>query len=383
MHEASNYTLISAALHDVPLFTDDDNHDTRTIMASIETFSLPFICVFGILGNTLSTITFLQRPLRQMPCSFYLAIRGLSDNGFLTSLLVTWTSSTFELHLSQIKGVCQTIIYQTYVCGCVSVWLCVFTTFENFLLIEYPYLKKRMGTNHMPRVCTLVLCLVAIGIYSVSFWVVNDHCQPYPSMALLTHSLVLGDTVLTLVLPTVIIVFLLVLIAYKVFKILRIRRLHAHVTNGSTIVTLTPIQPMVKITRMLSIFSVTFFVLNVPSHVIRHRFLIQQIVKKNETLPIIFANVQNTFQICYYLSFSINIVLYLTFCYNFRRVFQRVFLRRHPPLRATSTQTEAVNIVRRQNKSLSLSSGENYPTTSNRELNLIYTETSKCCNFAV
>jgi len=51
----------------------------------IEQYALPVICIFGLIGNWLSPITFFKRPLRRAPCSLYLAIRGLSGNGFLKS----------------------------------------------------------------------------------------------------------------------------------------------------------------------------------------------------------------------------------------------------------------------------------------------------------
>ena len=139
----------SFRLEDVSDISFSQDYESYTTMISVERFTIPFVCVFGLVGNTMSTIVFLQRKLRKAPCSFYLACRGISDNGFLFSLLMTWMSSTFDMRLSQVKGVCQTIVFMTYVCGCVSVWLCVFITFENFMLIHSPFVARRLCSKSL------------------------------------------------------------------------------------------------------------------------------------------------------------------------------------------------------------------------------------------
>ncbi|XP_052783144.1 somatostatin receptor type 2-like [Mya arenaria] len=230
----------------------------------VEKITIPVICVFGLVGNTLSTLTFLRIPLRRAHCSIYLAVRGMSDNGFLISLLMTWVSSVFELRLSRLKGVCQAIIFTTYVCGCVSVWLCVFITVENFLLIKNPIMARRM-------------------------------CRD--------------------------------------------------------IIAKQNILPIAKVTKMLFVVSLVFFALNLPSHAIRLWLLVNYFIKGQSSTTTTTATIQSAFQILYYTSFSINIIVYAIFGSNFRRLFRTTFCRYQPPTVSTQVQTDVVTLGRMRRQS--------------------------------
>ncbi|XP_052784436.1 rhodopsin-like [Mya arenaria] len=256
---------------------------------NVEKYTLPVICVFGLLGNSLSSITFLKLPLRRAPCSLYLAVRGFSDNGFLLSLLLPWISGTFDLRLSQVKGVCQTIIFMSYVCGCVSVWLCVFITFENFLLIHNPFTARKVCCDCISKISTVLLVLFALALYSISLRIMNGDCSPNRNLTELTQILVYSDSLFTLVIPTVIICVLMAVIAYKVLHILQIRKKHTKLSN--VIIRDNPsatvhkrILPIAKVTKMLFVVSFVFFALNVPSHVIRLRILIGTFTKGDDVL---------------------------------------------------------------------------------------------------
>jgi len=314
----------------------------------IEQYALPVICIFGLIGNSLSSITFFKRPLRRAPCSLYLAIRGLSDNGFLLSLLLTWVSSTFDLRLSQVRGVCQTIILMTFVCGCVSVWLCVLITFENFMLIQNPFIARRFCSSFVSKLCSIALVLFTVVIYSMSLWIMNGDCSPNREYTGYTQILVYTDTLLTLVIPIGIIFVLMTVIAYKVIKIFHIRRLNSVYTKqvGNGLSVKRRVIPIAKVTKMLFVVSLVFVSLNVPSHVIRLLILVGNFTQGHSTTTVTLATIQHAFQILYYLSFSINIIVYAVFGSNFRNVFRKSFCKYVAPTVSTQVQTEAVNTVR-------------------------------------
>ncbi|XP_052784422.1 rhodopsin-like [Mya arenaria] len=324
---------------------------------NVEKYTLPLICVFGLLGNTLSSITFLKLPLRRAPCSLYLAVRGFSDNGFLLSLLLPWISSTFDLHLSQVKGVCQIIIFMSYVCGCVSVWLCVFITFENFLLIHNPFAARKVCCDYISKISTGLLVFFALALYSTSLWIMNRDCSPNRHLTELTQILVYTDSLITLVIPTVVIFVLMAVIAYKVLHILQIRKIHSKLSeviirdNPSATVH-KRILPIAKVTKMLFVVSFVFFALNVPSHVIRLRILIGTFTKGHSTTSVTLATIQSAFQILFYLSFSINIIVYATFGLNFRTVFKKTFCGYVSPTISSQVQTEAINLVQTRRRSM-------------------------------
>ncbi|XP_045201927.2 C-C chemokine receptor type 1-like [Mercenaria mercenaria] len=331
-------------------------NQSYTTMIKLEKYCLPVICILGLIGNSLSTITFLRKPLRNAPCSLYLAARGISDNGFLLSLFLIWTSSTFNLRLSQIKGVCQLIILMTYVCGCVSVWLCVFITTENFLLIHNPYIARRVCCNQISSVCIIILLLLAFGVYNISLWIINEDCSHNPSFSSLTQILVYSDTLLTLVVPTVIIFVLLSMIAYKMIKIIHVRKLHDSAMEQLTLNKQRPkkILPIAKVTKMLFVVSCMFFVLNVPSHVIRLMLLIGSFTKGERTAPAVQATIQVPFQLIYYISFSVNVCIYALFGSNFRKILKKTFCSWKNVTSERYTQTEAINLVRRRSHSINV-----------------------------
>lgn len=377
-----NETFYNDSFYDTGILESPQYIDqTFTTVIKIEKICLPIICVIGLIGNTLSTITFLRKPLRKAPCSLYLATRGVSDNGFLLSLLLIWTSSTFDLKLSQVKGVCQVTIFMTYVCGCVSVWLCVFITFENFLLIQSPYAAKRVCSN-VSKICIAVLLVLAAGVYNISLWIIKEDCSHNPSFSSLTQILVYSDTLLTLVIPTVIIFVLLSVIAYRMIKIVHVRKLHERVVEKITHETRSrkSILPIAKVTKMLFVVSFTFFILNVPSHIIRLMLMVGTFTKGGITAPYVQATIQVSFQLIYYLSFSINIFVYALFGSNFRKVFKKTFIDCFLESRSTYRQTEAINLVRNRRHSINVCGVEKRATGKDSGVYLMLSDQEKALN---
>ena len=99
--------------------------------------------------------------------------------------------------------------------------------------------------------------------------------------------LVYADTIITLVLPTILISVLLVIIVYNGIHMLHRRRVKASMQdpviryfNKKKL-----ISPLTKVTKMLFVVSLTFFILNVPSHVIRIRLLIGSFIKGETIRP--------------------------------------------------------------------------------------------------
>ncbi|XP_060568509.1 mu-type opioid receptor-like, partial [Ruditapes philippinarum] len=135
----------------------------------IEQYTIPVICIFGLITNTLSSIVFLQKTLRDSSCSIFLAARGFIDNGFLSTLLIVWISQTFNLQLGSLSGSCKVIIFLSYICGFISVWLVVFITFENYIRICKPFVVKRICTTALAKVIVAILCLISNRIVNDDF----------------------------------------------------------------------------------------------------------------------------------------------------------------------------------------------------------------------
>lgn len=294
-------------------------HPITTI---IEQYLIPAICIFGITGNTLASAVFLEKTLRNRSCSIFLAARGFSDNGFLLTLLIIWISRTFQLQLGSINCSCQIIIFLSYVCGCISVWLVVFVTFENYIRICRPFIVNRICTTSFAKVTVGIVCFVAVCFYNFPFWAMTpDTCMPYLQFYNAVQAFVYTDTVLTLVLPLICISTLMTAIVYDLVKSYNRRnRLRAPTAKKVK-------NPMAKVTKMLLAVTVSFICLNLPSHVNRIRIMISSFVSDESHNNRSFAleeAVQQITLLVYYLSLSTNIIVYIIFGGRFRKVLRNI-----------------------------------------------------------
>lgn len=280
----------------------------------IEQYTIPIICHLGIIGNTLSTAVFLQKPLRKSSCCIFLAARGVSDNGFLSTLFVIWISQTFGLQLGKLSSSCKMIIFMSYVCGCVSVWLVVFVTLENYIRTCKPFIVKRICRRRTAQISVVFLCIISICLYSFPFWAMNiDNCEPIPYYHNVVQALIYIDTVITLVVPLLFIVCLMTAIVCDLIKSYSVRKRTTTHRNQN---------PLAKVTKMLLAVTLTFFCFNLPSHAYRLTIMISSIVQRKErkSFSIHDEAIQQTTLLMSYLSFSTNIIVYTIFGSNFRKV---------------------------------------------------------------
>ena len=296
-------------------------------VVTLEMFYIPLICLFGLFGNTLSAITFCNRSLRKASCSVYLIVRSVFDNGFLLALTLTWISSVFQLELSRVRGVCQTILLLTYISGCVSVWIVVFVTIENYIRICHPSVVNSISSGKPARILISTLCLCVFSVYHIPLWIANPDCTHNQKYCDVTQALVYIDTLLTLVIPSLVISSLMSIILWKLVKPLERSRL---IRRSSEVMSKPNRKavPAAKITKMLIIVSVMFFFLNFPSHVIRLYILLNTFIKGQNNISATLSTIQTLFHFIYYSSFSVNILIYLSFGKNFRKTFKGIFGRR-------------------------------------------------------
>ncbi|KAH3814467.1 hypothetical protein DPMN_142968 [Dreissena polymorpha] len=309
--------------HGVPYMNiTADEIDLHPVTRCIELYIIPILCIIGVIGNTLSTIIFMNKTLRNSSCSIFLAVRGMSDNGFLTTLLIPWISRTLRLELGSTNGVCQLIVFLTYVCGFISVWMVVFVTAENYIRICRPFIVSRMCTPAKAKLVVAALGLTAVALYNFPFWAMTpSSCESYPILYNVVQGLVYTDTVLTLVFPFVCIALLMTAIVCDLVRSYK-RRNHHRAPNARN-----NRNPMAKVTKMLFAVTISFFVLNLPSHVSRLRSTLIN-MKTGGGLSSLDQAVGQITLLIYYSSLAFNIVLYITFGSRFRCVFIEVFCSR-------------------------------------------------------
>lgn len=303
--------------------TEDGISSYHPITSFIEQHIIPVICLFGLIGNTLASVVFLQKPLRGSSCSIFLAARGFSDNGFLSTLLIIWISRTFQLQLGTIRGSCMIIIYVSYVCGCISVWLMVFVTGENYIRMCRPFIVNSVCTTTVAKIIVGFICFIAICFYNFPFWAMSpDHCISYAQYHSTVQVIVYTDTVITLVVPLICTISLMSAIMCQVIKSYN-RRSHLRAPSTKRVR-----NPMAKVTRMLLAVTITFVCLNLPSHINRLRIMISSFISHTNDQRLYSALEDAIYKITlliYYVSLSLNILVYIIFGSRFRKVLRGMF----------------------------------------------------------
>ncbi|XP_059161870.1 C-C chemokine receptor type 5-like [Physella acuta] len=134
-----------------------------------QTTAVPYICGIGFVTNLVSLIVFVQPNLRRSSCGVYLASKSVSDLVFLLTVLIVWLTRV-DIKIFFTSGVCQTVIFCSYLSSFVSIWLAVVLTVENLLCVVKPWFVKRSCNATSALALTASILIFGIGIYQFSIW---------------------------------------------------------------------------------------------------------------------------------------------------------------------------------------------------------------------
>lgn len=192
----------------------------------IQFYYLPCITLIGLVGNLLSCIVFLTTHLKMRSSSYYLAALACADFGFLVLLLLVWLSGILDFPLFHVNGFCQCIVYLSTVCGFLSVWLIVAFTVERFIAVQYPLHRPHMCT--VARAKAIVIYLVVFAALSHSYVFVTSGiievrdgeqvCDMRESHRDTMRVINIIDSLVTLIIPFVLIGTMNVMIAVNLFR---------------------------------------------------------------------------------------------------------------------------------------------------------------------
>ena len=164
-------------------------------------------------------------------------------------------------------------------------------------------------------------------------WISKPDCSPSPAHYHVTQAFIYTDTLITLIVPVILMVVAMIPIICRLFRSHSWRR---GMTNSSS--NPRSQNPITKVTRMLLAVSTTFFLMHLPSHVIRLQILINYFLQGYIDTPAVEAIIQTIALQIYYLSLGINILIYLVFGSQFREVFKQTFF---PGCAISSTASNA------------------------------------------
>jgi len=251
------------------------------------------------------------------------------------------------------SGFCQAVVFLSYCCSFLSVWIVVSFTVERFIAICFPNHQPDMGSIRRAQYVIAGLCGSSLLIYGVSIFTtgVQEHngnfsCMPVMKYNTINTVLAYGDTIITLLLPFVIIVILNVTIAFKISRFMNKRegciQIEATDSSASSVIETgtgyrkQPSQQnhhankicssaQIKITKSLLVISSIFILINLPSYVVRIRVIVLSLIHTDpDDFPYHYL-IQQIFQVIYYTNFAINFPLYSLSSSIFREAFGRVW----------------------------------------------------------
>ena len=333
---------------------------------NIDYYFVPLILLVGVAGNTLSFVVFVATHLKRSSCHIYLASLAMADNVFLFCVFISW-GEHIGISLYKQSGWCQTLMYLTYVSSFLSVWYVVSFTVERWLITCHPLKRNRLYTTKMAKIVVISLALFSCIAYSYTIFTSGVYemspewkeCAPLPQFYNVVSTVNNIDTLITLIIPTFIIIgcniriTLVVCSFYKAYSdtprrcaVLQKwdfshpqgnRKYRQEVSwnsnNNMGIVVQKPINLNItrtshmRATRMLLIVSTVFLVCNLPSHAARTYSFVMNLVDESWRQPTVFILIQKLFQILNYINFSVNFFLYSLSGRSFRNGLKRLKLK--------------------------------------------------------
>lgn len=220
-------------------------------------YYLALIIIFGMVGNTLSFLVFTHTHLKLRSSSYYLAALALADLGFLMTLLIVWLNHV-GVDLFNRQGFCQAMVYGSSVSSCLSVWLTVAFTVERLIAVQYPLHRPSMCTVRRAKIIIAALTLVTIFMHVYSLFTAGitevdgkSICDLLPDYYKFMHIVNLVDTVITLVIPLILIVVMNALIAKNLLVFSRTFK-KSRSSSGSQHIQVSTVHPFISKTWCLT-----------------------------------------------------------------------------------------------------------------------------------
>ena len=299
------------------------------------------VVIAGLIGNLIALFVFSKRYMQRRSSNVYLAAISVVGVCFLASVMLSWTARTsFDVY--KLNGACQILTYVTHVSNFLSVWYVVCFTVERYIAVHYPLRRLSLCTAIKARRTVVALAVFAGVTYHYAAWT-SDVVEPWPGgericAPLLRYSAVLSavhavDTVITLLVPFVVITVLNARIAVTIFRHNRARqkiavriavRRYARAAHGVNrdrdrlhlrryvcdyVENRRPPCDQFRMTKLLLTVSIAFLALNSPRHAARAYTLFMTADPRYRP-SLTFLVCAKLFNVVHYTHFAVNIVFY-------------------------------------------------------------------------
>ncbi|KAG8013991.1 Neuromedin-U receptor 1 [Nibea albiflora] len=294
----------------------------------------------GVLGNSLTCAVILRYRVMQTPTNYYLLSLAVSDLlvlllGMPLELYDLWQNYPFLLG----EGGCyfKTFLFET-VCFA-SILNVTALSVERYVAVVHPLKVKHMTTRaHVKRVILMLwvlsmLCAVPnTSLHGIA--VLHKFGRQFPQSAIcavvkptsMYNLIILISTLVFFLLPMLIISILYLLIGLRLHSERLVTMVDTRCSFGPESLSRSHKQKLSKrnlqVTKMLCVLVVVFGLCWAPFHV--DRLMWSYIDLSSEMHRIIFEQVHIVSGVCFYLSSTVNPILYNLMSTRFREMFSHV-----------------------------------------------------------
>ena len=222
-----NNLTIGGAMREVDHVNLTSEYDAtlQSVVEGLNRYGLPAVIGVGIVGNFVSFIVYSTSSLRHQSSSVYLAFLNMVDLLFLLCTSIIWLG-WLRVYIIHTHGWCQLVVYLSYVTGFLSVWTVVSFTVERCIVVYFPLARLVHCTRQRALMVVGLLGVVGLGLYACALWTTGvlkvrgrgNACLTLPEYKYLADVIANVDTVITLVLPSLLIILLNVLITHKIWR---------------------------------------------------------------------------------------------------------------------------------------------------------------------
>ncbi|CAF1387937.1 unnamed protein product [Rotaria sordida] len=345
-----------------------------TFIQYLQLVYVPCLALLGICGNIICAIIFSSKSLRRVRSSSFLLVLAISDVFFSFDLLPGWINTCFVRSLYYGANIiCKIQTYIAFVASFLHIWMVLAFTAERFFAVNFPlrHMSKCTPTVSHTIILMIVIPVLLFYIYPSFFASEIDiygQCREKENHVHYLKYINIIDTIMTMFLPFIFVSIINILIIKKLFcsntfrqhvfengssyqyrrtsywtpydtnSIKKQEKMKISVDKPSSMIhrkrhcnesTRRHILTELRLTKMLLAISLTCLSLNFPSYYLRLIIFYEQTkdnLKTNENFSVFTLYRDVLLHYMSYLSYSINIFIYILFGANFRRALKRIFL---------------------------------------------------------
>jgi hypothetical protein len=346
--------------------TNNNNNNTRTLNITItsdqliiELYTFPFIVIIGTICNILIFLVMTSKKMRHQSTYFYMGVLAIADEMvLLNGCLNVWIIIYFGESLLFTQLGCKIVGTIYYTASHFSVWIVVAMTIERFIAVAIPLQANRLCTVKRAKlVCFSLACIMLlINIHFLfTHALINGECVHHIEYDLIMKIWPWIDAVIYSYIPLTLLIIFNILIVHNLIKSKKnIKRLqngqngpiknysiryfiystfNNKSNNLSNQLELLSNQPLnqrqqqqqtsssanKRLTIMLLVVSITFFVTSVP-------IVTLQTIERNYQQISNLVVLKGIFLALQYLNHSINFFLYAVTGKTFRKEFLALFV---------------------------------------------------------